>query len=109
MKLLSQEIPAAVVFFDLLCEGDRDLRAAPFVERRAALVAMLGRAAPPLHVTPATEDVATAEDWFKRFEGAGLDGVMVKPLALPYLEDKREMLKVKHERTADVVVAGFRG
>src|SRR6266404_2548136 len=81
VKLLSKEIPASVVFFDVLCEGDHDLRAAPFAERRAALAAMLARAAPPLHLTPATDDVATAEDWFKRFEGAGLDGVMAKQKA----------------------------
>src|SRR5882757_9581711 len=67
-KMLSQQIPASVVFFDLLCEGERDLRAAPFRERRAALTALLGHAQPPLHVTPATEDHATAGDWFRRFE-----------------------------------------
>src|SRR5262245_55517561 len=77
-KMLSQQIPASVVFFDLLCEGERDLRSAPFRDRRAALLSLLGRAAPPLHVTPATEDLATAQDWFRRFEGAGLDGVMAK-------------------------------
>src|SRR5579862_5844467 len=77
-KKLSLEIPASVVFFDLLCEGERDLRAAPFRERRAQLVRLLADARPPLHVTPATEDLATAEDWFTRFEGAGLDGVMAK-------------------------------
>src|SRR5216684_3524491 len=77
-KLLSEQIPASVVFFDLLCEGDRDLRTAPFRERRSALTAALANATPPLHLTPATEDLATAEDWFRRFEGAGLDGVMAK-------------------------------
>jgi ATP-dependent DNA ligase len=108
VKLLSQEIPAAVVFFDLLCEGDRDLRPAPFHERRAALVAMLAGATPPLHLTPATEDVATAADWFKRFEGAGLDGVMAKQKTSVYEPNKRTMLKIKHERDCDCVVAGFR-
>jgi ATP-dependent DNA ligase len=105
---LSLEIPASVVFFDLLSEGERDLRAAPFRERRAALTALLARAAPPLHLTPATEDLATAEDWFTRFEGAGLDGVMAKRAEGPYEPDKRTMLKIKHERDCDCVVAGFR-
>ncbi len=108
VKLLSKEIPASVVFFDLLAEGDRDLRGAPFAERRARLEAMLAGVAPPLHITPATEDVATAEDWFRRFEGAGLDGVMAKPKAGVYESNKRTMLKVKHERECDCVVAGFR-
>jgi len=107
-KRLSQEIPASVVFFDLLCEGERDLRAAPFSERRAALEALLANAAPPLHLTPATTDLSLAEDWFKRFEGAGLDGVMAKLEAGPYEPNKRTMLKVKHERDCDCVVAGFR-
>src|SRR5450432_1154745 len=107
-KLLSEQIPASVVFFDLLAEGERDLRGAPFRERRAALVAALADAAPPLHVTAASEDLATAEDWFRRFEGAGLDGVMAKRLDGAYEPDKRTMLKVKHERECDCVVAGFR-
>jgi ATP-dependent DNA ligase len=107
-KLLSEQIPASVVFFDLLAEGDRDLRATPFRERRAALTALLADAAPPLHVTPATEDLATAQDWFRRFEGAGLDGVMAKLDTSPYEPNKRTMLKVKHERDCDCVVAGFR-
>src|SRR5262245_28115447 len=77
-KMLSEQIPASVVFFDLLSEGERDLRGAPFRERRAALTSLLAGATPPLHVTPATEDLATAQDWFRRFEGAGLDGVMAK-------------------------------
>jgi ATP-dependent DNA ligase len=106
--MLSEQIPASIVFFDLLAEGDRDLRGAPFRERRAALAAALGRAQPPLHVTPATEDVATAEDWFRRFEGAGLDGVMAKTPGGTYEPGKRTMLKVKHERECDCVVAGFR-
>ena len=79
MKLLAGEIPASVVFFDLLCEGDRDLCNAPFRERRAALESLLGRTStPPLHLTPATRDRAVAADWFSRFEGAGLDGVIAK-------------------------------
>jgi len=108
VQLLAREIPAGIVFFDLLCEGDRDLRAAPFAERRAALERLLAGAAPPLHLTPATRDLATARDWFQRFEGAGLDGVMAKHESLPYEPGKRSMLKVKHERECDCVVAGFR-
>jgi ATP-dependent DNA ligase len=105
---LSQQTPASLVFFDLLCAGERDLRALPFRERRAALESLLSRAAPPLHLTPATEDRATAADWFSRFEGAGLDGVVAKPAAGSYEPNKRVMLKVKHERECDCVVAGFR-
>ena len=108
VKLLSEQIPASVVFFDLLAEGERDLRAAPFRERRARLESLLAGATPPLHVTPATRDRATALDWFGRFEGAGLDGVMAKPDTGPYEANKRSMLKVKHERDCDCVVAGFR-
>ena len=108
MKLLSQQIPASIVFFDLLCEGDRDLRSQPFRERRRELEALLSAAAPPLHLTPATRDSSVASDWFRRFEGAGLDGVMAKPAAGTYEPNKRVMLKVKHERDCDCVVAGFR-
>jgi len=108
VQLLAGEIPAGIVFFDLLCEGDRDLRAMPFAERRAALERLMAGAAPPLHLTPATRDLATARDWFQRFEGAGLDGVMAKHESLPYEPGKRSMLKVKHERECDCVVAGFR-
>jgi len=108
IALLAEQIPASVVFFDLLCEGERDLRGAGFAERRAALERLLARATPPLHVTPATEDRAIAADWFERFEGAGLDGVMAKPASGAYEPNKRVMLKVKHERECDCVVAGFR-
>jgi len=108
VKKLAQETPASFVAFDLLAAGDEDLRPRPFGERRARLEQLLAGARPPVHLTPATRDRAVAEEWFRRFEGAGLDGVMVKPLSLPYLEGKREMLKVKHSRTADCVVAGFR-
>ena len=83
VKLLAEQIPASIVFFDLLCEGDRDLRGMPFQERRAILERLLAKAKPPLHVTPATRDRATADDWFRRFEGAGLDGVMAKPALEP--------------------------
>lgn len=108
VKKLSAEMPASVVFFDLLCEGERDLTPAPFSERRAALESLLAGASPPIHVTPATRDRAVASDWFRRFEGAGLDGVMAKPEGGSYEPNKRVMLKVKHERECDCVVAGFR-
>jgi ATP-dependent DNA ligase len=108
VKLLAKETPASIVFFDLLCEGDRDLCTAPFRDRRAALESFLGRAAAPLQLTPATRDRAVAADWFKRFEGAGLDGVVAKAEMGTYEPNKRVMLKVKHERECDCVVAGFR-
>jgi ATP-dependent DNA ligase len=108
VALLAKEIPSSVVFWDVLCEGDRDLRDQPFRARRGALEALLARAKPPLHVTPATADRAAAGDWFRRFEGAGLDGVLAKPESGTYQPNKRVMLKVKHERECDCVVAGFR-
>jgi ATP-dependent DNA ligase len=108
VKLLSQQIPASIVFFDLLCSGDRDLRPEPFEARRRTLETLLRAATPPVHLTPATRDRALAADWFRRFEGAGLDGVMAKPVSGIYEPDKRVMLKVKHERDCDCVVAGFR-
>lgn len=108
IRLLAREIPASIVFFDLLALDDRDLRDAPFAERRAELEAVLEDAAPPLFVTPATTDRAVAEDWFQRFEGAGFDGVMAKRADGRYEPNKRVMLKVKHERECDCVVAGFR-
>ncbi len=108
VKTLSEQTPAAVVFFDLLCVGDRDLREKPFRQRREELAAVLASTAAPIYMTPATDDVAVAADWFRRFEGAGLDGVMAKTAAGTYQADKRVMLKVKHERDCDCVVAGFR-
>jgi ATP-dependent DNA ligase len=108
VALLARQAPASIVFFDLLCEGDRDLRGRPFGERRRALEQLLARAKPPLHLTPATDQRALAADWFQRFEGAGLDGVLAKPEAGTYQPGKRAMLKVKHERECDCVVAGFR-
>jgi ATP-dependent DNA ligase len=108
IKLLSQQIPASIVFFDLLCHGSRDLRGETFQKRRGGLEALLSSAVPPIHLTPATHDAALASDWFRRFEGAGLDGVMAKPATGTYEPDKRVMLKVKHERECDCVVAGFR-
>src|SRR5437762_686414 len=108
VKLLSREIPASIVFFDLLCEGDRDLRGMAFQDRRSMLESLLSSAAPPLHLTPATGELSTATDWFRRFEGAGLDGVIAKPALGTYEPNKRVMLKIKHERDCDCVVAGFR-
>jgi ATP-dependent DNA ligase len=108
VKLLASTTPASIVFFDLLSEGNRSLCETPFAERRARLESVLAKAQPPLHLTPATRDRATATDWFKRFEGAGLDGVIVKPESGTYQPNKRVMFKVKHERTCDCVVAGFR-
>ncbi len=108
VKKLSQETPASVVFFDLLCVSDRDLRGEPFAKRRQELESILSTAAPPIHITPATHSAKVAADWFRRFEGAGLDGVMAKPISGPYESDKRTMFKVKHSRDCDCVVAGFR-
>ncbi len=108
VALLATEWPASLVMWDLLCEGDLDLLARPFAERRARLERALASVRPPLHLTPITRDRALAADWFARFEGAGLDGVMAKPDHLPYTPGKRTMVKVKHRRTADVVLAGFR-
>ena len=108
VAMLAEETPAAFVAFDLLADGDEDLREQPFSERRARLESMLGTPTPPVYITPATRDPDVARDWFGRFEGAGLDGVVAKPLDLPYGEGKRTMFKVKHLRTADCVVAGFR-
>lgn len=108
VKKLSKEIPASVVFFDLLCVGDESLCETPFGERRARLEKLVKKLKAPLHLTPATRDRATAEDWFRRFEGAGLDGVIAKPVSGTYQPNKRVMFKVKHERECDCVVAGFR-
>jgi ATP-dependent DNA ligase len=105
---LASETPAAFVAWDLLALGDEDLRDLALVERRARLERVLGRAAAPVHLTPATTDRATALDWFARFEGAGLDGVVAKRLDDRYQPGKRAMVKIKHQRTADCVVAGFR-
>ncbi len=108
VKMLAAESPASFVAWDLLALGDEDLRETPQGERRARLEAVLGGVEPPVHLTPATQDRATAADWFDRFEGAGLDGVIAKRLDAPYQPGKRAMLKIKHQRTADCVVAGFR-
>jgi len=108
VRLLAEQTPARFVAFDLLALGDTDYTQRPFAERRDALVAALSSAAPPIHITAATTDRAVAERWFHQFEGAGLDGLIAKPLDGRYEPDKRTMFKVKHERTADCVVAGYR-
>lgn len=108
VKKLAEEMPASVVFFDLLCEGDEDLTGEAFGVRRARLEKMMLKTRPPLHLTPATRSQAMAQDWFGRFEGAGLDGVIAKDERGVYEPDKRVMLKIKHERDCDCVVAGFR-
>ena len=108
IRKLAVETPAAFVAFDLLAIGDESLMAAPFGQRRARLEELLRASAPPVFLTPGTDDSTVARRWFEVFEGAGLDGVVAKPLDGPYQPDVRAMFKVKHERTADCVVAGFR-
>ena len=108
VRMLAEATPAHFIAFDLLALGDDDLMGRPFVERRAALEEALGEARSPIHVTPATTDIEVARRWFEEFEGAGLDGVVAKPLEGTYQQDKRVMFKIKHERTADCVVAGYR-
>jgi len=108
VKLLSEQTPASFVAFDLLAIGDEDLTTTPFAERRARLEEVLRDAKPPVYVTPATEDLETARRWFAEFEGAGLDGLIAKGRDLGYEPDKRVMTKIKHKRTADCVVAGYR-
>ena len=109
VTMLAETTPASFVAFDLLALGDDDLMGRPFGERRRLLVEALtaSGAADPVFVTPATADLAEANDWFTRFEGAGLDGVVAKPLDGTYQPDKRTMFKIKHDRTADCVVAGL--
>lgn len=108
VRKLAAETPASYVAFDLLALDDRDLTGEPFAERRRLLAGVLSGSLGRVHLTPITDDPDVAQDWFTRFEGAGFDGVMAKPSDLSYLQDKRVMWKVKHERTADCVVAGFR-
>ena len=126
VRMLAEQTPASFIAFDLLALGDDDYTGRSFSERRAALVDALADAAharsrtnagharsgthfgPSIHVTPTTTDLATAQRWFSEFEGAGLDGIVAKPLDITYQADKRVMFKVKHERTADCVVAGYR-
>jgi ATP-dependent DNA ligase len=108
VNLLADRTPARFVAFDLLALGDDDLMDAPFARRREVLERALRDAAPPVHVTPLTRDLDVARDWFERFEGAGLDGLIAKRPDLSYQPDKRVMTKIKHVRTADCVVAGYR-
>jgi ATP-dependent DNA ligase len=108
VRMLAEKTPASFIAFDLLALGDDDYTGRPFGQRRAALVDALAGSGPSIHVTPATTDMEVAQRWFEEFEGAGLDGVIAKPLAITYQPDKRVMFKVKHERTADCVVAGYR-
>jgi ATP-dependent DNA ligase len=105
---LAQETPASFIAFDLLAAGGKSVMALPQSERRTRLEQLLGSIKPPVYLTPMTLDRATAQDWLVRFEGAGLDGVMAKPADAPYQPGKRAMYKIKHVRTADCVVAGFR-
>ncbi|AYM44428.1 ATP-dependent DNA ligase [Mycobacteroides chelonae] len=108
VRLLAEQTPASFIAFDLLALGDEDFTGRPFSERRAALTDALSGAGTSIHLTPATTDHDTAQRWFEEFEGAGTDGLIAKPLALAYQPDKRVMFKIKPERTADCVVAGYR-
>ncbi|GAC1634822.1 MAG: ATP-dependent DNA ligase [Mycobacterium sp.] len=108
VRMLSAQTPASFIACDLLALDDDDYTGRPFSQRRAALVDALADSGPLIHVTPATTELSTAQRWFSEFEGAGLDGVVAKPLTITYQPDKRVMFKVKHERTADCVVAGYR-
>jgi ATP-dependent DNA ligase len=108
VNMLSEKTPASFIAFDLLAVDDDDLSSRPFAQRRAALVAALSGAGPSVHLTPATTELDLAQRWFTEFEGAGLDGVVAKRLDGTYEPDKRAMFKIKHERTADCVLAGFR-
>ncbi|MFI8006306.1 ATP-dependent DNA ligase [Streptomyces sp. NPDC086010] len=108
VRMLAGETPAGLVAFDILALDDTSLLDAPQSERRAVLETALAGASAPVYLAPATTDQELAQDWFERYEGAGLDGVVAKPLDLPYRPDARAMYKIKHERTADCVVAGYR-
>ncbi|MEZ0162089.1 MULTISPECIES: ATP-dependent DNA ligase [Streptomyces althioticus group] len=108
VRTLAERTPASFVAFDLLALADESLLDVPLTDRRKLLVRALRDVTPPVHVAPATTDVEVAKGWFEQYEGAGLDGVVAKPLDLRYRQDERAMFKIKHERTADVVVAGYR-
>lgn len=108
VRTLAERTPASFVAFDLLALADQSLLEVPLADRRAMLTMALSGVTAPVHVAPATTDVDTAQGWFEQYEGAGLDGVIAKPLTLRYLQNERAMFKIKHERTADVVVAGYR-
>ncbi|MEV5933217.1 ATP-dependent DNA ligase [Streptomyces sp. NPDC052079] len=108
VRMLAERTPASFVAFDILALADESLLDVPLSDRRELLVRALEGVTPPVHVAPATTDIEVARGWFEQFEGAGLDGVIAKPLDLRYRQDERAMFKIKHERTADVVVAGYR-
>jgi len=108
VNLLAKEIPASFIAFDLLALKDESLMEKPFKSRRERLESALVQTSPPVHIATGTTDVDVARAWFDQFEGAGLDGVMAKPFDVPYKPDQRAMFKIKHERTADCVVAGYR-
>lgn len=108
VRMLAERTPASYVAFDLLAVDDESLMSEPFSVRRARLEGAMSRATAPIYLTRTTEDPAEAQQWLDQFEGAGLDGVVAKPLGSAYQPNMRTMLKVKHERTADVVVAGYR-
>lgn len=108
VAMLAQQTPSAFIAFDLLALGEESLMDKPFYQRRAALEEALSSGGSPVFLTPATDSVQLAREWFRIFEGAGLDGIIAKPKDLPYVPDKRLMFKIKHQRTADCVVAGFR-
>jgi ATP-dependent DNA ligase len=108
VNLLAEQTPASFIAFDLLALDDEDLTSRPQGERRALLEHALGTSQPPVYLTPITTDAAVAREWFQVFEGAGLEGVIAKPVSATYQQDKRVMQKIKHTRTADVVVAGYR-
>jgi ATP-dependent DNA ligase len=108
VNLLSKQTPASLVIFDVMAQDDRNLLSTPFYHRRQILESIMSSATPPIHLTPATRDRNIAQDWFQRFEGAGLDGVVGKSIDGSYEPNKRVMVKIKHERECDCVVAGFR-
>ncbi|MEU7057663.1 ATP-dependent DNA ligase [Streptomyces sp. NPDC046197] len=108
VRMLAERTPSSFVAFDLLALDAQSLLDVPLADRRALMVRALEGVTAPVHVAPATTDIDVAQQWFEHYEGAGLDGVIAKPLGLRYLQDERAMFKIKHERTADVVVAGYR-
>ncbi|MDH3731030.1 MAG: ATP-dependent DNA ligase [Acidimicrobiia bacterium] len=108
VELLAEETPAQLVAFDLLADAGEDLRALPFAERRDHLVTIASQLTPPWSLSPSTQDLETAKRWFVEFEAAGCDGIVAKKLESPYVEGKREMIKIKHRRSVDVVVGGYR-
>lgn len=108
VRMLAERTPASFVAFDLLALGDESLMDAPLTDRRELLDRELSGVTAPVHLAPATTDIEVARSWFEQYEGAGLDGVIAKPLTVRYRPDERAMFKIKHERTADVVVAGYR-